>query len=125
MKTLTVIQSIRGLLTGDHRRSRHAVPKIKSAALAAVLFFAGATLSVLFLGRPFQSWSPTPTSSSLLSSAGGAGDLTRGRWVRDPTARPHYTNATCAFIEGYQNCMKHGKPSTEFLRWRWQPDGGG
>jgi hypothetical protein len=63
----------------------------------------------------------------MFSSAGGgaACNLTRGRWVRDPTARPHYTNATCAFIEGYQNCMKHGKPSMEFLRWRWQPDGAG
>ncbi|CAD6337048.1 unnamed protein product [Miscanthus lutarioriparius] len=130
MKTLTVIQSIRGLLIGDHRRSRHAVPKIKSVpALAAVLCFAGATLSVLFLGRPFQWWSPSPTPISSSLSAGGAGaacDPTLGRWVRDPTARPHYTNATCAFIEGYQNCLKHGKPSVEFLRWRWQPepDGG-
>ncbi|OEL17683.1 Protein trichome birefringence-like 19 [Dichanthelium oligosanthes] len=49
--------------------------------------------------------------------------MTRGEWVRDPSARPHYTNATCAFIEGYQNCMKYGKPSLEFLRWQWRPTG--
>ncbi|KAL6631375.1 hypothetical protein ACP70R_028225 [Stipagrostis hirtigluma subsp. patula] len=41
------------------------------------------------------------------------------RWVLT------YTNATCAFIEDYQNCMRHGRPSLEFLRWRWRPDGGG
>ncbi|XP_022681815.1 protein trichome birefringence-like 19 [Setaria italica] len=46
-------------------------------------------------------------------------------WVRDPAARPYYTNATCAFIEGYQNCMKHGRPSLEFLRWRWRSEGAG
>lgn len=116
-----MIHSIRGLLTGA-RRSRHTTPKIKYVrALAAVLFFAGATLSVLFLG-PFQWWSPS--SASTFSSAAADCDLTRGQWVRDPAARPYYTNATCAFIEGYQNCMKHGKPSMEFLRWRWQPDGG-
>lgn len=115
-----MIHSIRGLLTGA-RRSRHTTPKIKYVRALAAVLFAGATLSVLFLG-PLQWWSPF--SASTFSSVAAACDLTRGQWVRDPAARPYYTNATCAFIEGYQNCMKHGKPSMEFLRWRWQPDGG-
>jgi hypothetical protein len=35
---------------------------------------------------------------------------------------PYYTNLTCPFIDDLQNCMKFGKPSLEFMRWRWQPD---
>ncbi|CAN6198015.1 unnamed protein product [Urochloa humidicola] len=121
MKTLPTIPSLRGLLAGA-RRTRHAVPKIITSipALVAFLILAAATFSVIFLG-PFQS---PPTSSSTPLSGAGACDLTRGRWVRDPTARPYYTNATCAFIEGYQNCMKHGRPSLEFLQWRWRSAGG-
>jgi hypothetical protein len=49
-------------------------------------------------------------------------DLTRGQWVPDDEAR-HYTNLTCPFIDDLQNCMKFGKPSLEFMRWRWRPDG--
>nr|CAB3470283.1 unnamed protein product [Digitaria exilis] len=120
MKALPVIPSLRGLLTGA-RRSRHAPPNINYVpALVGFLVLTAATFSVVFLG-PFQ-WSPV--SSSLFSGAGAGCDMTRGEWVRDPSARPYYTNATCAFIEGYQNCMKHGKPSLEFLQWRWRPDGG-
>ncbi|CAN6225980.1 unnamed protein product [Urochloa humidicola] len=120
MKTLPTITSLRGLLPGA-RRTRHAVPKVITSipALVAFLILAAATFSVIFLG-PFQL--PSTSSSAPLSGA-GACDLTRGRWVRDPAARPYYTNATCTFIEGYQNCMKHGRPSLEFLRWRWRPDG--
>ena len=36
---------------------------------------------------------------------------------------PYYTNLTCPFIDDLQNCMKFGKPSLEFMRWRWRPDG--
>ncbi|PUZ77605.1 hypothetical protein GQ55_1G386100 [Panicum hallii var. hallii] len=49
-------------------------------------------------------------------------DLTRGQWVPDDEAR-YYTNLTCPFIDDLQNCMKFGKPSLEFMRWRWRPDG--
>ncbi|KAL6838608.1 hypothetical protein ACP4OV_031565 [Aristida adscensionis] len=117
MKPLPMIPPIRSLLTGA-RRSRNAVPKAASVpALVAVLFVAAATFYVLFLG-PVQ-W---PRASTPVSGGGGC-DATRGRWVRDPGARPSYTNATCAFIEDYQNCIRHGRPSLEFLQWRWRPDG--
>ncbi|CAL5043332.1 unnamed protein product [Urochloa decumbens] len=122
MKTLPTIPPLRGLLAGA-RRTRHAVPKIITSipALAAFLILVAATFSLISLG-PFQ-WPPTTSSSSPLSGAAPC-DLTRGRWVRDPSVQPYYTNATCAFIEGYQNCMKHGRPSLEFLQWRWRPAGG-
>ncbi|GJN22142.1 hypothetical protein PR202_gb09681 [Eleusine coracana subsp. coracana] len=83
---------------------------------------------------PSSSTSPgTCASSSSASSSSssstpppppavGACDVTRGEWVPD-TEPPYYTNMTCPFIDDLQNCMKFSKPSLEFLRWRWQPDG--
>ncbi|CAL4885150.1 unnamed protein product [Urochloa decumbens] len=68
---------------------------------------------------------PSPTNSSSLASPAttvGSCDLARGQWVPDDEA-PYYTNLTCQFIDDHQNCMKFGKPSLEFMRWRWQPDG--
>ncbi|KAL5212379.1 hypothetical protein ABZP36_023226 [Zizania latifolia] len=49
-------------------------------------------------------------------------NLTRGEWVPDAEA-PYYTNLTCPFIDDHQNCMKFGKPSLEFMSWRWRPEG--
>lgn len=45
----------------------------------------------------------------------------KGKWV--PDARPPgYTNETCRFIQGHQNCMKNGRPDVGYLHWKWQPD---
>jgi len=70
--------------------------------------------------------SPAPPTTNSSSSAATATEaacaLTRGQWVPDD-APPYYTNLTCPFIDDLQNCMKFGKPSLEFMRWRWQPDG--
>ncbi|CAA7018145.1 unnamed protein product [Microthlaspi erraticum] len=49
-------------------------------------------------------------------------DLFNGEWVPNEEA-PYYTNTTCWAIHEHQNCMKYGRPDTEFLRWRWKPDG--
>ena len=45
-----------------------------------------------------------------------------GEWIPNNDA-PYYTNETCGVIHEYQNCMKHGRPDTGYLKWRWKPDG--
>ncbi|CAM0944403.1 unnamed protein product [Alopecurus aequalis] len=62
------------------------------------------------------------SSSTLASSSSPACDLTRGEWVPDAAEVPYYSNLTCPFIDDHQNCMKFGKPSLEFVHWRWKPD---
>ncbi|KAG5555527.1 hypothetical protein RHGRI_006240 [Rhododendron griersonianum] len=50
-------------------------------------------------------------------------DMLRGRWVPYPEG-PLYTNQTTGcYIEKTQNCMRFGRPDTEFMKWRWKPDG--
>ncbi|XAR68600.1 hypothetical protein NMG60_11003784 [Bertholletia excelsa] len=44
----------------------------------------------------------------------------RGKWVPYPPG-PQYTNRSGCLIEDGQNCMKFGRPDTEFMYWRWKP----
>ncbi|CAN4082783.1 unnamed protein product [Withania somnifera] len=48
-------------------------------------------------------------------------DLFSGEWVENPEG-PYYTNDTCNAIQQHQNCLKFGRPDTDFLKWRWKPD---
>lgn len=48
-------------------------------------------------------------------------DLFRGDWVLSSRG-PYYTNETKCEIDDRQNCMKFGRPDTEFMNWRWKPD---
>ncbi|RVW44799.1 Protein trichome birefringence-like 19 [Vitis vinifera] len=73
--------------------------------------------------------SPTPVQSPKIHTGGSTSlaikkkcDMFSGRWVPYPNG-PYYTNATCREIIPQQNCIKFGRPDTEFLKWRWKPDG--
>eukprot|EP01018_Ginkgo_biloba_P034683 Gb_25866 [translate_table: standard] len=46
----------------------------------------------------------------------------KGKWVPDPKG-PVYSNVTCAYIQGHQNCIKNGRPDRDYLHWRWKPSG--
>lgn len=48
-------------------------------------------------------------------------DIFRGDWV-PYTKGPYYTNESGCFIEDGENCMKFGRPDSDFMRWRWKPD---
>ncbi|KAL9684648.1 hypothetical protein QQ045_022089 [Rhodiola kirilowii] len=52
-------------------------------------------------------------------------DVFAGKWVyqNDSSFEPYYTNSTCREIYDQLNCMKFGRPDSDFLRWKWQPDG--
>ncbi|GAB4827439.1 Protein trichome birefringence-like 19 [Ancistrocladus abbreviatus] len=58
-----------------------------------------------------------PTESGSLKC-----DLFTGEWVPNPEA-PYYTNTTCWAIHEHQNCFKYGRPDSEFIKWRWKPEG--
>jgi len=49
-------------------------------------------------------------------------DIFTGEWVWNPDA-PYYTNMTCYAIHEHQNCMKYGRPDSDYLKWRWKPNG--
>ncbi|XP_047317479.1 protein trichome birefringence-like 20 [Impatiens glandulifera] len=49
-------------------------------------------------------------------------DLSMGEWVPNPEG-PYYTNTTCSAIQEHQNCMRFGRPDTDFQKWRWKPEG--
>lgn len=76
-------------------------------------------LGTLNASRANWSYTAWPTIPCLCTAE--VCDLVKGSWVPDPRP-PQYTNSTCNFIQGHQNCMKNGRPDTGFLYWKWKPD---
>ncbi|KAF8399208.1 hypothetical protein HHK36_015073 [Tetracentron sinense] len=68
-----------------------------------------------------QSSSDTADQDLVRARAGKKCDIYSGEWVPNSNA-PYYTNTTCWAIHDHQNCMKYGRPDTEFMKWRWKPD---
>lgn len=50
----------------------------------------------------------------------GKCNLFKGQWVSDP-AGPSYNYTGCHFIDDLDNCLKNGRPDTQYLYWRWKP----
>lgn len=85
---------------------------------------------------PSNTYNITTTATTLSSSSSSSAsnisspttykkkhcDIFTGGWVPNPEA-PYYTNETCWIIHEHQNCIKYGRPDTEFMKWRWKPDG--
>lgn len=47
-------------------------------------------------------------------------NIWRGEWIPH-SSEPAYTNASCQFIQGHQNCLKNGRPDHRYLYWKWKP----
>ena len=61
-------------------------------------------------------------TSTIPSSSTHKCDIFSGEWIPNPDA-PYYTNETCRAIYDQQNCMKYGRPDSDFMKWRWKPNG--
>lgn len=49
-------------------------------------------------------------------------DLYKGTWVKDEQY-PIYKPGSCPFVDEAFDCQHNGRPDSEYLKWRWKPDG--
>ncbi|CAI8617374.1 unnamed protein product [Vicia faba] len=47
-------------------------------------------------------------------------DYSKGDWIKD-TSSPLYNDTTCGMMKEGRNCIKHGRPDSDYLYWRWKP----
>lgn len=87
--------------------------------------FSRTNTAPLPVGLSQTNTAPPPVNLSLRGNVDfappqGKCDLLIGDWIPNP-AGPVYTNETCKWIEGHQNCLTNGRPDTGYLYWRWNP----
>jgi len=95
-----------------------------SILICIILLIFTVTTAVLKINRyklPSTAVGDLKEPESLPSTSVKKCDIFSGEWVPNPEA-PYYTNTTCWAIHEHQNCMKHGRPDSEFMKWRWKPN---
>ncbi|XP_027177076.1 protein trichome birefringence-like 5 [Coffea eugenioides] len=46
----------------------------------------------------------------------------KGKWVKDEQY-PIYRPGSCPYVDEAFDCQSNGRPDSEYLKWRWKPDG--
>lgn len=52
----------------------------------------------------------------------GECDIFDGKWVRDES-KPYYPLGSCPLIDRDFDCHLNGRPDSEYVKWKWQPNG--
>jgi hypothetical protein len=119
-------------LYGNNNK-KQMIPKIILIAILVTIIVLVTPLSYPLFGSSFllmmNKSMQSPTSSNvnsikketLPSTTLKYCDIFSGEWVPNPKA-PYYTNKTCWAIHEHQNCMKYGRPDSDFMKWRWKPN---
>ncbi|CAN6852185.1 unnamed protein product, partial [Brassica oleracea] len=69
----------------------------------------------------YSSPSSTQEEKSLCDYTKGRWWFDKGRWVRDEMG-PLYSGSSCGTIKDGQNCLRHGRPDSGYLYWKWKPN---
>ena len=95
---------------------------VKVLVALAVIFIFAVPLYFLTCSSSSSPWlSFTNNILNPMINFGNSCNIFRGKWVYYPNGANSYTNLTCSEIFDQQNCMKFGRPDSEFLKWRWKP----
>lgn len=50
-------------------------------------------------------------------------DLYVGSWVKDEENYPLYKAGSCPFVDEAYDCQSNGRKDSQYMNWRWKPDG--
>ncbi|CAN8252457.1 unnamed protein product [Cochlearia groenlandica] len=50
-------------------------------------------------------------------------DLYKGSWVKDDDEYPLYKPGSCPYVDEAFDCQRNGRRDSDYLQWRWKPDG--
>ncbi|KAI3824484.1 hypothetical protein L1987_05944 [Smallanthus sonchifolius] len=104
---------------GYHRRCHLLTGGIFFLLLLPLQLFLAITLAKTQV--PLSSSYNISSSGSLRGRELLGCDLFKGRWVVD-NSYPLYAASSCPFIDPGYDCLKHGRPDTQYLKYSWQPD---
>lgn len=63
-----------------------------------------------------------PTPAFAVGKTPEGCDVFKGKWVKDRSTRPFYDESECPYIQPQLTCRTHGRPDSDYLSWRWQPE---